>query len=81
MVKSSGHRVSSCSAPSFHCRKDEIAEELRPALWPLFDQLAAITKQIRAYDRAIEKLCEVALIGWGAVVGLLSGRVLSRPPD
>lgn len=56
VVKSSGHRLRVCSTPCFHRMKDEIPSELAPALAPLFDQLALLTKQIRALDRTIEKI-------------------------
>lgn len=58
VVKSCGQRLRSCSTPSFHRLKDEIPDRLTPALAPLFDQLALLTKQIRAYDRTIEKVQE-----------------------
>jgi transposase len=56
VVKSSGHRLRSCSTPCFHRLKEEIPSELAPALGPLFDQLSLLTKQIRAFDRTIEKI-------------------------
>jgi len=56
VVKSFGSRLRSCSTPCFHRLKEEIPSELAPALDPLFDQLALLTKQIRAFDRTIEKV-------------------------
>lgn len=58
VVKSCGHRLRSCSTPSFHRLKNDIPDELSLALGPLFDQLALLTKQIRAYDRTIEEVQE-----------------------
>jgi transposase len=58
MVKSTGARLPSCSAPSFHKKSPEsIPDELLPALLPILDQIASLTKQIYAYDYQIEKLC------------------------
>lgn len=56
VVKSFGSRLRSCSTPCFHSLKGEIPSELAPALDPLFDQLALLTKQIRAFDRTIERI-------------------------
>ena len=58
VVKSCGHRLRSCSTPCFHRLKDDIPDVLSPALAPIFDQLALLTKQIRAYDRTIENVQE-----------------------
>lgn len=55
-VKSFGSRLRSCSTPCFHRLKDEVPASLTQALHPLFDQLALLTKQIRAYDRKIEQV-------------------------
>ena len=58
MVKTTGNRLRSCSAPSFHLLVDELPAELGEALVPIFEQLSLLTKQIRAYDRTIERVQE-----------------------
>jgi transposase len=59
MVKSTGVRLPSCSATSFHKQVPEfIPPDLLPALAPVLDHVAALTQQIYAYDRQIEKLCQ-----------------------
>jgi transposase len=58
-VKSSGARLPSCSARSFHNKAPEhIPEDLQPALLPILDTIASLTHQIYAYDHQIQKLCE-----------------------
>lgn len=56
-VKALGFRVRSCSSAAFarHAQED-LPEALRPALGPVIDQIAELTKRIRAYDREIERL-------------------------
>jgi len=59
MVKTSGTRLPSCSAPSFHKQVHEfIPQELLPALVPVLDHIASLTQQIYAYDRQIKKLSQ-----------------------
>jgi len=59
MVKTSGTRLPSCSAPSFHKQVHEfIPQELLPALVPILDHIASLTQQIYAYDRQIKKLSQ-----------------------
>jgi len=59
IVKSSGARLPSCSADSFaHKVAPDIPETLHPALLPILDTIASLTKQIREYDRQIELLCQ-----------------------
>jgi transposase len=59
IVKSSGARLPSCSADSFaHKVAPDIPETLRPALFPILEAIASLTKQIRSYDRQIETLCQ-----------------------
>lgn len=56
VVKTHGARLLSCDANTFAEKaKGELPAELEPALSPLLGQIAAATKQIRAYDRVIEK--------------------------
>ena len=58
MVKSTGTRLPSCSAASFHKKSPEfIPGDLLPALAPILDHIASLTHQIYAYDYQIEKLC------------------------
>lgn len=59
LVKSSGGRLPSCSAESFPSKAvDHVPELLGPAINPLLSQIAALSVQIRQYDRCIERLCE-----------------------
>jgi transposase len=54
LVKSTGERLPSCSAESFHARAQECAPHaLRAALAPLLETLAVLTQQIRRYDREL----------------------------
>ena len=48
-----------CPARSFHKRaKEHIPQALRPALWPILEQIASLTERIRQYDRKLETVCE-----------------------
>jgi transposase len=48
-----------CPARSFHKRASEhIPQALRPALWPILEQIASLTERIRQYDRKLETVCE-----------------------
>jgi transposase len=48
-----------CPARSFHKRASEhIPQALRPALWPILEQIASLTERIRGYDRKLETVCE-----------------------
>ena len=59
IVKSTGARLPACSADSFASKAAlAIPEELQPALLPILDTIAALTHQIREYDRQIEQLCQ-----------------------
>jgi len=77
-VKSTGARLPSCSATSFHKQVPEsIPHDLLHALTPILDHIATLTKQIDAYDRQIEKLCvesyrETGLMRPVSGVGVLS---------
>ena len=58
-VKSTGHRLPSCSAHSFHKKVGQaLPEALLPALAPLLAQIEALTETIKAYDKTIAELCE-----------------------
>ena len=51
-VKSSGARLLTCSADSFHHRVEpSIPAELQPALLPIVQTIASLTAQIHAYNR------------------------------
>jgi transposase len=56
LAKASGHRLPSCSAASLH--KQELPEEMRPALAPLMALLGQISKTITEYDKKIVELCD-----------------------
>lgn len=57
VVKSMGARVPSCSADSFHKRAfEDVPEELKPALGVVIETIAALTRDIRGYDKRIETL-------------------------
>lgn len=59
VVKSIGQRLPACSAPSFATRcPDHVPDELRPALGPLLETIADLTRRIRDFDHTIEKLCQ-----------------------
>jgi len=88
-VKSLGSRLGSCSTRSF-VRKggSQLPEPLRPALEPLLEVLAAMTRQIEDYDRQIEEACrekypETELLrqvkGVGAVTSLAYVLTLEDP--
>jgi transposase len=52
-----GARVPSCSAESFHKRVfEELPEGLKPALDTVIETIAALTRDIRGYDKRIETL-------------------------
>ena len=56
-VKALGSRLPSCSAESFAQKVAEaVPEALRPALGPVIEQIAVLTKTIRAYDRQLEQI-------------------------
>jgi transposase len=58
-VKSVGGRLPSCSTASFPKKvRGGIPEELEAALVPLLAEIARLTRQVRRYDRRIERLCE-----------------------
>ncbi len=57
-VKTMGHRISKCSAASFHKRLlDEMPVELKPALDPIMKSIEDLTMRIRHYDKMIDELC------------------------
>lgn len=59
IAKSSGERLPACSAEAFADKvAPSIPRELLPALSPILDTIATLTKRIRGYDRQIERLCQ-----------------------
>jgi transposase len=59
LVKSAGGRLSRCSAESFHKQaKEDVPSRLEAAILPLIEQIEAMTRQIRDYDRSVKALAE-----------------------
>lgn len=57
LVKSFGGRLPGCSAESFATKADNhISAPLRPALVPILETVATLTKKIHAYDQQVETL-------------------------
>jgi transposase len=55
-VKGFGTRLPSCRAAAFHRKvAEQVPDELRPALEPLLDQLAALEPAIKHYDKLIKQ--------------------------
>ena len=58
-LKAFGLRARSCSAQAFHSKaREDVPEDLKPALTPLFDQLADLERRIRHFDREIERVAQ-----------------------
>jgi len=89
IVKSAGDRLPSCSSESFAKKvAPHIPPALRPASRPLLSAISALTKQISAYDRYTEKLCNErypeterlrAVQGVGPITALAFVLTLDRP--
>lgn len=61
LVKSTGCRLPSCSADSFHkVNRTHVPEALRDVLEPLFEQIGMMTAQIKKYDKEVERTCKEA---------------------
>ena len=57
MVKSIGGRLPSCSTSYFHKRvREDVPDELKPALTPVLDTIAALTRKIQRLETGIERL-------------------------
>jgi transposase len=57
LVKSSGSRLPSCSAEAFATKaKVAVPDGLAPALLPLLEQIAEMSRLIRAYDKQVLEL-------------------------
>lgn len=59
-VKSTGHRLPSCSSGAFKLNRlsDEIPAELKSALLPVLGMIDGLTATIRGYDKQIDSLAE-----------------------
>lgn len=58
-VKTSGNRISSCGADTFHRRlDDELPEELEAALEPIARTIEDLTERIRDYNKLIERISQ-----------------------
>ncbi len=88
IVKSSGERLPTCSAASFARHRDEIPEDLAPALQPVFEMIGELTKRIKNMDYTIKKLCEKeypetgdlqAIKGVGPITSLAFVLTLEQP--
>jgi len=57
VVKSIGGRLPTCSTSSFHKRvRQDLPEELKPALTPVLDTIGALTQKIQRLEARIERL-------------------------
>ena len=89
VVKTVGHRLPSCSAPSFHSRcLEHVPDELKPALGPVFETIADLTRRILSFEHTIEQLCQDdypetrvlrQITGVGALTALAYVLVLEDP--
>jgi transposase len=58
LVKNLGQRLPKCDSEFFHKRVELLPEPLRPALEPLMLLVEQLTRQIKAFDREIERTGE-----------------------
>ena len=57
MVKSLGGRLPACSTRTFHKKiRESLPRELKPALVPVLETIAALTRKIQRYEKRIEGL-------------------------
>ena len=57
VVKSMGGRLPSCSSSYFHKRvREDLPEELKPALTPVLDTIAVLNRKIQRLETRIERL-------------------------
>jgi len=57
IVKSMGGKLRNCSSSSFHKRvRQDLPDELKPALTPVLDTIAALTLKIQRLETRIERL-------------------------
>jgi transposase len=88
-VKTVGARLPACSAASFARRVGAaVPPELRPAVAPVLEQIAALTRTIAAYDRQIDRMATETypettrlrqVAGVGALTALAFVLVLEDP--
>lgn len=87
-VKTTGQRLPTCDADTFHRRRGEIPEELHLPLMPVMTAIEAVTGQIQFLDGVIERLCEtdypetqrmLRIPGVGPITALTFVLVLGRP--
>jgi transposase len=88
-VKAIGERLPACSADAFAFRMaGALPAGLQPALAPVVQQIAAVTEQIKAFDRAIERRAREAypetvllrqIVGVGPLTSLCYVLVLESP--
>ena len=59
LVKTTGARLPSCSAASFHTKTaSAVPQEFLPALSPILATIGSLTQSIQAYDRQIQQLAQ-----------------------
>lgn len=58
LVKSSGHRMPSCSSEAFGKQVAAIPESLKAALEPMMEVIRKLTTEVRAYDKRLEVAAE-----------------------
>ena len=57
-VKSMGGRIPKCSAEAFHTRAEiHVPNSLRPALQPVLQTIAGLTRTLREYERTLVRHC------------------------
>lgn len=88
-VKALGGRLPRCSTKCFHRKVEEhVPEDLQPAVLPVIDAIAELTRQIQTMERWIEELSETvypetALLrqvgGVGSITALCYILTLERP--
>lgn len=88
-VKAWGARLSSADSAAFSKKvRDEIPEELEPALVPILELISELTQRIRDYDNQIEQLCRTKYVetelmrqirGVGPIASLTFRLVLDDP--
>lgn len=57
-VKTTGQRLPTCDADTFHRRRGELPEPLHVALLPVMDAIEVLTTQIQRLERVAERACE-----------------------
>ncbi len=67
-VKSMGARIPKCAAEVFHTRAVmHVLSSLRPALQPVLQTIAGLTRTLRAYERTLVAPLPGPVSGHGAV--------------